>query len=300
MRLPSLVFVALLAVLPLLPSAPGARPHGEPISVMSFNIRYGTAKDGENRWEARRDLLLRVVRQSDPDLLGLQEALRFQIDAILAVLPGHRLIGVGRDDGRRKGEYSALLYRASRFGVRDSGTFWFSDHPTKPGSTGWGNTIPRICSWARLRDQDGRHFAAFNLHLDHQSQPSRERSVQALAGRLAKLPAGEPAIVMGDFNAGEDNPAMAYLLGRARSAVRGPDDAPPSPWLVDTFRNQYPAASEVGTFSGFDPSRTAGPKIDYVLVDPRIHVLHAEIVRAGENGRAPSDHFPVTARLVLP
>lgn len=296
------VVASLLAWLLILPSV-AADGAGAPIDVMSFNIRYGTANDGENRWDRRRDLLLDVVRGLNPDIVGLQEALHFQIQQMLRAMPDHRLLGVGRDDGRTKGEYSAVLYRATRFRVRESGTFWFSDRPDEPGSTSWGNRIPRICTWARLTDRDGRTFAVFNLHLDHQSQPSRERSAEALAARLAALPDDEPVIVTGDFNAGEDNVVIGYLTGRRRSAVDRPEgapSAPPSPWLVDTFRQQHPAATEVGTFSSFVYGRTAGPKIDFVFVDRRIHVFAAAIVRTSRDRRYPSDHFPVTARVALP
>lgn len=300
MRLPirALLLVALVATLATIMAC--TRTPGQPLTVMSFNIRYGTANDGENRWEARRDLLMEVIREANPDVLGLQEALRFQIDEILATFSEYRLLGVGRDDGREKGEYAAVLYRASRFRVGDSGTFWFSDRPDEPGSVSWGNTIPRICTWAQLRDSDGRTVAVFNVHLDHRSQPSRQRSVQTLAARLAEEPDDRPVIVMGDFNAGEDNPAIAYLLGRAASAVSDGPEAPPSPTLVDTFRVRHPSATEVGTFTGFELGRTAGPKIDHIFVDPRIEVLEAAIVRTRRDDRYPSDHFPVTARVAVP
>ena len=295
--------LVLLTVWSLAPTTTAADDNGAPFSVMSFNIRYGTANDEENRWERRRGLLLDVTRDLDADIIGLQEALYFQIEELLAALPDHRLLGVGRDDGQQKGEYSAILYRSTRFGVRGSGTFWFSDEPDRPGSVGWGNDIPRICTWARLTDADGRRFAVFNVHLDHRSQVSRERSAEALAARLAALPDDEPAIVTGDFNAGEDNVVVGYLTGRLRSAVErasGAAPAPASPWLVDTFRQQHPAATQAGTFSGFELARTGGPKIDFVFVDRRVHVLEAAIVRTSRDGRYPSDHFPVTARVVLP
>jgi endonuclease/exonuclease/phosphatase family metal-dependent hydrolase len=131
---------------------------GEALTVMSFNIRYGTANDGENRWANRREFLFDVVRQSDADLIGLQEALDAQIREILAAVPGYGVVGVGRDDGRTRGEYAAILYRTSRFHVSDAGTFWFSDTPEVVASRSWGNTITRICTWARLVDRDGRAF----------------------------------------------------------------------------------------------------------------------------------------------
>ncbi len=258
------------------------------LGVMSFNIRYGTANDGENRWPLRRDFLMDVVRQDNADVIGLQEALHDQIVEMTTALPAYGVIGVGRDDGKTRGEYAAILYRRNRFHVAESGTFWFSDTPSTVASTSWGNTITRICTWARLVDRQGGAFWVFNVHLDHQSQPSRERSTAVLAERIrARANPGEPVIVTGDFNVGENNPALPVLVGGA------------TPLLVDTFRRLHPTATEVGTFTGFDATRTAGDKIDYVLVTPGVDVLKAAIIRTAKDGRLPSDHFPVTATLRL-
>lgn len=265
-------------------------PVAEPLTVMSFNIRYGTANDGENRWENRRDMLFALMRAEHADLIGVQEALYSQIQEILAAVPGYAVAGVGRDDGRTKGEFSAILFRTSRFTLSDAGTFWFSDTPEVVASTSWGNTITRICSWVRLIDRDGRAFWHYNVHLDHQSQPSRERSTALLAQRIAaRADRGEPAIVTGDLNVGESNPALTALVG---------SPAAPGPF-VDTFRVLYPGAKEVGTFTAFDATGIAGDKIDYVFVPRGTEVISAAIVRTATNGRLPSDHFPVTARFRL-
>jgi endonuclease/exonuclease/phosphatase family metal-dependent hydrolase len=259
------------------------------LSVMSFNIRYGTANDGENRWPLRRDFLMDVVRQDNADVIGLQEALHDQIVEMTTALPAYGVIGVGRDDGKTRGEYAAILYRRDRFHVAESGTFWFSDTPSVVASTSWGNTITRICTWARLIDRQGGAFWVFNVHLDHQSQPSRERSTTLLAERIrARTNPDEPVIVTGDFNVGETNAALPALIGGS------------TPLLVDTFRRLHPDTKEVGTFTGFDAARTTGDKIDYVLVTPSVEVLKAAIVRTAKDGRLPSDHFPVTATLRLP
>ena len=284
---------SLLLVLLLMTGAPSIAaqaPVTEPLAVMSFNIRYGTANDGENRWENRREALFALLRAEDADVIGLQEALYSQIQEILVAVPGYAAAGVGRDDGRTKGEFSAILFRTTRLTLSDAGTFWFSDTPEVVASTTWGNTITRICSWARFVDRDGRAFWHYNVHLDHLSQPSRERSAELLARRIAaRDDRGEPAIVTGDFNVGETNPALVPLVGTAAAPGR----------FVDTFRVMAPAATEAGTFTAFDPARTTGDKIDYVLVPRGTEVLSAAIVRTARNGRLPSDHFPVTARVRL-
>jgi endonuclease/exonuclease/phosphatase family metal-dependent hydrolase len=276
----------------ILALATTAIPHAaprEPLSVMTFNIRYGTADDGENRWSARRKLVFEVIRRQAPDVIGLQEALDSQIDEIVAALPAYAVVGVGRDDGRESGEYSAILFRTSRLRVAAAGTFWFSDTPEVPGSTSWGNRITRICSWARFIDRDGRAFWHFNVHLDHESQPSRERSTRLLRERIdGRAHADEAVLVTGDFNAGEKNPALATLLD--------PPDGSPAP-VVDSFRVLHPADQSVGTYTAFTFGNTAGEKIDFVLVPPDAEVLQAAIVRWSRNRRYPSDHFPVVANV---
>ena len=262
-----------------------------PLSVMSFNIRYGTAQDGENHWTRRQDHLLEVIADARADVIGLQEALDDQIQTIVTQLPMFAAIGVGRDDGKTRGEYAAILYRRDRFRVSQAGTFWFSETPDVVASRSWGNTITRICTWARLIDRDGRAFWVYNVHLDHQSQPSRERSADLLATRVAARPAGEPAIVTGDFNAGEDNPAVRRLVTAQGTAA---------PLLLDTFRALHPSETVVGTFTGFTFGKTDGDKIDYVMVTPDVVVREAAIVRTSRDGRYPSDHFPVVATVQLP
>ena len=285
---------AILSVLALLvvDGFAGAQPVArEPLQVMSFNIRYGTAKDGDNHWSARREMLFDLIRERDADLVGLQEALAFQIDEIQAAVPGYAVVGVGRDDGGRAGEWSAILFKVGRFRVADAGTFWFSDTPEVPASKSWGNNITRICTWARLIDRDGRGFYHFNLHLDHESQPSRDRSTALLRQRIeARAFLTDPVVVTGDFNVGERNPALAALVSKGN---------PASPF-VDTYRVLYPDETVVGTFTGFKMGNTAGEKIDYVLVQPGAEVISAEIIRASRNDRYPSDHFPVAATIRLP
>ena len=263
----------------------------EQLALMTFNIRYGTAKDGENSWTNRRELLFEVVREVNADLVGVQEALDGQMQELLAALPQYAAIGVGRDDGRRRGEYAAILYRRDRFTVSDAGTFWFSDTPDVVASKSWGNNITRICTWARLVDRDGSALWIYNVHLDHQSQPSRERSAALLLERIAaRRYRDEPVIVTGDFNAGEDNAAVTSLT---RSRQGG---AP----FVDSFRLRHPGEQNVSTFNSFKVGVAQGDKIDYILVPPGTEVLDAAIVRTSRDGRYPSDHFPVTARIALP
>jgi len=278
MMIVSLLLSILFAQAPAPQPAPAA-----PLTVMTFNIRYGTANDGDNHWLKRRELLFALLRDQQADVIGLQEALNGQIEEILQAVPGYAYVGVGRSDGRRAGEYAAILYRTARLHVRRSDTFWFSDTPGVVKSTSWGNQIERICTWAYFEDREGPAFYAYNVHLDHLSQPSRERSVALLLARIGARDPRAPVVVTGDFNAGEDNPAAVAMRGS----------------FHDSFRVLHPGATEVGTFNGFKPGQTAGDKIDFVFVEPGVEVLDAAIVRSSLDGRYPSDHFPVTARIRL-
>ncbi|MEJ2503362.1 MAG: endonuclease/exonuclease/phosphatase family protein [Gemmatimonadota bacterium] len=257
------------------------------LRVMTFNIRYGNADDGPDSWPDRRSLVVRTLQDNHPHVLGVQEALRFQLDALATAFPGLAEVGVGRDDGLEAGEYSAILFDRTRLELLDQGTFWLSETPDVPGSMTWGNRYPRVVTWARFRDGDaGPTFTVVNTHWDHESQNARERSAAAVLGWLAARADDDPVVVMGDFNAGESNPAF-------RALVDDPDAA-----LRDSFREVHPDASPVGTFHGFsgDPG---GDKIDAVLVSPEWRVLDAEIVRTRSGDRYPSDHFPVTGTVRL-
>jgi len=259
---------------------------GQELRVMSFNVRYGTAADGEDAWPLRRELVSGVLEDFQPDVVGVQEALYFQLGDLSSLLPEMSWIGVGRDDGGTAGEFAPILYRRDRLEVLGEGTFWFSDNPEVPGSMSWGNEIPRICTWGRFRDRaSGAVFTLFNLHWDHRSQPSRERGARLLLDRIRNRENPEERVlVTGDFNAGEENPAFRALLEAG--------DLP----LRDPFRVRFPDAREVGTFHGFQGG-SEGEKIDAILAGSGWGVLDAGIVRVNSNGRYPSDHYPVIAVL---
>lgn len=284
---PLLVLVALFFVHPTLRAQPVLE-----LSLLTFNIRYATAAAGPNAWEHRADFVAEVIREADADVVGLQEALRGQLDDLAAALPRYAEVGVGRDDGRTRGEHATILYDRARFAVAESGTFWLSETPETPGSMHWGNRITRVCTWARLVEKaTGRAVYVYNTHLDHESQPSRERSVRLVAERIGARTHADPVVVMGDLNAGEDNPAALFLLGGT--------GVPPAPMFKDAFRTLHPDETEVGTFNAFRLGNTGGAKIDYVFVPADAEVVEADIIRAQREGRYASDHFPVFARIRL-
>jgi endonuclease/exonuclease/phosphatase family metal-dependent hydrolase len=266
------------------------------VKVMTFNIRYDTAEDGDDAWPIRKPLAFEVFTRQQADLVGVQEALDSQLGDIDGAVEGYSRIGVGRDDGAQDGEYSAVYYRNERFAVESSGTFWFSDTPEVPGSTSWGNDIPRICTWGHFADiETGYGVYLFNVHLDHQSQASREKSVALLMQRAADRPnVADPVIVTGDFNADEESAAIRFMKGEA--LVDGASNPLP---LVDSFRALFPDETQVRTGHGFNGG-TEGPKIDFIFMGPGQIAIAAEIDHSDSDGRYPSDHYPVTATLQLP
>jgi endonuclease/exonuclease/phosphatase family metal-dependent hydrolase len=267
------------------------------LRITSSNIRYGTAADGINVWAERKALLFQVLTDQMFDSAGLQEALAFQLEELDAALPNYARVGVGRDDGEEQGEFSAILYNEQKYEAASSGTFWFSDTPEVPGSMSWGNTITRICSWVRLKNlQTGRHYYHFNVHFDHLSQPSREKSSQLLAKRIAERPEqADPVVVTGDFNAEPDNLAITYLFGTAMF------ENAQTPFTVkDAWLDLHAADTNSTTYHAWNGGMTGGTHIDYVMFGPGITAKSAEIIFDHEGDVYPSDHYPVSAVLTLP
>jgi endonuclease/exonuclease/phosphatase family metal-dependent hydrolase len=269
------------------------------LNIMSFNIRRGTARDGRNRWIYRANLVHEVLDQYRPDVLGLQEALDFQISEIREMLPGYKHVGIG-NLGRSRGLHNAIFYDADRFALAEQGTFWLSDTPDIPRSRGWGNILPRICTWVRLIDKESRQaFYFYNTHLDHLSQRSRKKSVILLIQRIYGRPFEDPFILTGDFNARERSRPVQYLKGnitlkmKTKSTVLNPVP------LVDTFRVRYPNKRNTVTFHGFRKYFFRF-RLDYIFVPPSVRVLDATIIQLKWKKRYPSDHFPLFAHIDLP
>ena len=259
------------------------------IDALSFNIRFDNPKDGENAWPNRKEMVGQWVKSESPDVIGLQEALRHQIDDIKKVATTYSEYGVGRDDGKSRGEHCTILYLKKRFSLdkSDCGTFWFSHTPEKIASKSWGNEIPRICTWARfIEKKTDKGFYVYNVHYDHRSQPSRLGASELIIQRISKRKrSNEPIILMGDFNASENNPAIKIFK-----------DEPLN--LVDTFRVVKPDEKMVKTFHGFRGGSFSGGKIDHVFMLPKMgKVSSAEIVRFNKEKRYLSDHYPVRAKL---
>lgn len=270
---------------------PGYAQSPTPVRVMSFNIRFGTANDGANHWDKRKDFLVETINTFAPDLLGTQETLASQRDFLAEKLKGFEAFAAGRDDGKEKGEMAALLFRTARFTKTAGGHFWLGESPDTVGNKGWDAALPRIATWVKLSDRTdpmGKPILFLNTHFDHMGKTARAESARLIRKTLVELGAGCRLIVTGDFNAGEGSDPYKALFAAGDK---------PSP-LVDTFRVALPSKTESeGTFNGFKPTAVSGPRIDWIGCSRDWDVRLAGIDRTVKDGRVPSDHFPVTAVL---
>jgi len=254
------------------------------IKVMSFNIRYGLADDGENHWHNRKSLALARVRAFAPDLLGLQECRDdHQADFVRLGLPDYHFLGIHRQGpGDTALEMAPLLFRRAAFTLLDSGCFWLSETPAIPGSISWGSAYPRTVTWARLACRDTKAELVYvNTHFDFEPT-AIDGDARCLRHWLDQFRAQTPLIVTGDFNAAKESDAYRLLTG---------DGA-----LLDALRQVHPPGEDDATFHAFgrEEERAA---IDWILATGHFRVLEAQIDRSRQGNLFPSDHYPVTAVL---
>lgn len=275
----SLVAVC-LGILSMLGVAPA---DAQDLRVMTFNVRLLTDGDGPNQWRYRRDLAAQVIRQQQPDVIGTQELFAEQGDDLVARLPDYAWFGIGRRGGHGD-EHMGVFYRRDRLRVVASGDFWLSDTPDVAGSITWGNLLPRMVTWALFeRIADRRSFYLFNTHLPYreQDEEARVRGVEAIMRRVRALPQDVAVIVTGDFNTGPTGREHALLAADLKDA-----------WLAAPTRK-----GPEQTFHGFTgkPDR----RIDWIFcrgLQPR----QVQTITEHQDGRYPSDHFPVVATLRWP
>ena len=286
MTLPTRCLRILTAVFLFVTSFVQQAQAAEPISVMTFNIRYASAF-GVNSWPKRRAGVVQVIREQKPDLFGTQEGLHHQLLFMDKELPKYAWIGLGREGGKR-GEFMAVFYRPERFKPLAHKHFWLSDTPEVVGSASWGNTVKRMVTWVRFLDKKNeREFYFWNTHFDHQSQPSREKSALLINQRIAALKTKLPVMLVGDFNA-------------VAKANRAYDTLTKAGGFQDTF---FSAKEKVNagwnTFNGFRKTQRGNRRIDWVLTKGPVKVDRTSIVLFKKFKQPPSDHQPVTARLRL-
>jgi len=255
------------------------------LAVMTYNIRYDNPDDGVNRWDNRKEHVTSLIQKYDPDIIGIQEALKNQIDDLNGELTNYKWIGVGRDDGKEKGEYSPIFYNTDKLDLSEWGTFWLSETPSTP-SKSWDAALPRICTWARLvLKSDGRSILVFNTHFDHRGSEARKESSKLIIQKIQELVnTGDNAILTGDFNQTPDSEGYSSITS----------------YLHDTFKiSKSGQEGPIGTFSGFNVDGKIGNRIDYIFVAKSMICEKYYALIDQNQDHYPSDHLPVLAKLQL-
>ena len=255
------------------------------LRVMSFNIRLGVANDGENRWDLRKELVVKTIREYNPDLLGLQEVFPMQEEYLRGNLPGYAYYGRSRLVDPKEGEACSIMFKKDRFDITEKTTFWLSETQSVPGSKSWDSSLPRIANMVKLTDKlaGDKKLIFINTHFDHRGKIAREEAAKIIKTRVNDFKKGTRVVIAGDFNSGEGSKAYRSLVGGN---------------LIDTFRIAHPIRTEEeSTFTAWN-GRLIGNRIDWVLCSRNFQIDSAGIDRSNDNGQYPSDHYPVTATLL--
>jgi len=258
----------------------------QPLNVMSFNIRLNIDSDSLNAWPHRKDFAASQILFHEAHIVGVQEALHVQMTDLSERLKNYKSVGGGRNDGKTKGEYSAIFYDTTRLQVLKTETFWLSQTPTVPGSKGWDAAITRVVTWAQLRDKKtGKTSYAFNTHFDHMGKVARAESARLLKQRVKEVAGNSPVVITGDFNSAPTEEPIRILLSA------------PDAFTDAKSVSATPHYGPTGTFTGFQPKETGNEPIDYIFIKNGFKVLKHAALSQTWGGRFSSDHFPVLAVL---
>ena len=260
------------------------------LTLMTINLRYGTANDGEYTWENRRPVMMDMLREHHPDIFGVQEGLRFQLDELIEALPGYACFGEGRDE-LDKGEHVAVFYNVRRLYCIEGSSFWLSETPEIPGSKSWESGHSRSVTWGRFQQKStGVPFYFYNTHFDNHSELARQQSAKLVWSRVRDNK--ETTFFTGDFNCNEQSFAWQYLTGKIHLDESG--------GFTDVWHAAEEQKNQVSTYHGYRGLQEANVRIDWILMRPELRVLKAETVIYQSDGMYPSDHFPVYAEVEIP
>lgn len=256
------------------------------LKVMTYNIRLNTTSDGVNSWPNRKEKVTQLIKKVSPDAFGVQEALHDQMQDMLAALPDYAYVGVGRDDGKEKGEYTAIFYKKSRLKVLNSESFWLSETPDVPGSKGWDAAITRMATQAKFEDIGSKKQLLFSTtHFDHIGVEARKKSAEMLATRLSGATAKPsiPTIFCGDLNVKPTDEAYATIGTKSNGILK----------------DARPEGNLQGTFCGFEKGKMECIIIDYIFHTRDIQIENFEVIQENDGQYYPSDHLPVVATIKL-
>lgn len=258
----------------------------ENLKLMTYNIRYDNPRDGENRWDLRKDWLANQVRFVGPDVMGIQEGLSHQVAFLDENLTDYKYVGIGRDDGKTKGEYSAIFYNSNKLKLVDENTFWLSETPDKI-SVGWNASMERICTYALLEDKATKYqFYVFNAHFDHIGNLARANSVELILKQIKTLNDKDlPVFLMGDLNLAPDSAPIKHLSSQMNDAFQ---------------HSNNPTFGPIGTFNGFKHDRKVTRRIDYIFTGTtKIEVNKYGVLSDSKDLKYPSDHLPVVIEVTI-
>lgn len=280
--------------------------NAQKLTVASYNIRNNNKSDSVNGngWYLRCPVISQLIAFNDFDIIGMQEVLHGQLEDLLANLPEYTYAGVGRDDGKTKGEYAPIFYKKDKFKVLQTGNFWLSENTYYPNK-GWDAALPRICTWVELKDKDSKKkIWFFNLHMDHVGVKAREESAKLVLQKIEDMCSTKDIVILtGDFNVDQTHESYRLL---ANSNI-----------LSDSYEIAGTRYALNGTFNNFDPNLKTDSRIDHVFVSKGVSVERYGILTdtyrseqsSGEKfqsgnfpkevslqkfeARIPSDHFPL-------
>ncbi|TKG96600.1 endonuclease/exonuclease/phosphatase family protein [Puteibacter caeruleilacunae] len=253
------------------------------INLMSYNIRYNNPGDGVNAWDNRKDLVTSLVKFHQTDILCAQEVLDGQLNDILDRFPGWKFVGVGRDDGKKAGEYAPIFFNPAKFKLLDNGHFWLGEDPTKP-QKGWDAVCIRITTWAKLKSKKTKQeFYVFNTHFDHVGKVAQRNSATLIMDKMKELAHGKlPIILTGDFNLNPTSEAILLL----------------SKHLNDSkFSSELPPYGPEGTFNSFKFDHPLKSRIDYIFTNDKVKVHRYGVLSDSKDQRYYSDHLPVLTEI---
>ena len=257
--------------------------YSQPHTIISYNIRYDNNWDVENSWKIRRKKISQILIQYSPSIVGIQEGLLNQVQYIDSSLINYDYVGVGRDDGKEKGEFCAIYFDTTRYVLLKNSTFWLSETPDTI-SVGWDAALERICTYGLFKDRITRKaFWVFNTHFDHIGIIAREKSSELILKRINKINRQSlPVILMGDFNSIPNSPPVKEIITELSDALQ-----------ISLEKLQGPR----GTFNGFNEALPIEQRIDYIFTNKLKVLSYTHINDRLDNNRHISDHLPVMIKI---
>lgn len=258
--------------------------NAQELSVMTYNIKLDYPKEGENSWTNRKPFMVNQIKFYEPDVLGVQEAMPNQMNDLNKLLSDYNYVGVGRDDGKNKGEYSAIFYKKEDYKIIKQSTFWLSETPERV-SMGWDAVCNRVCTYALFKNKKTKQkFWVFNTHFDHVGKKARKKSAELIVQKITKLNSKNlPVVLMGDFNMEPNHDSIRFINKHLEDSKTIAD--------IDF--------GPTGTFNGFHFDKPVTRRIDYIFVSPEIKVNKYAVLSDSKDCKYPSDHLPVLAEIEI-